>query len=123
MNDEEKRNLDRKRNDLRWVVSTPQGRRFYWELMSTCHPFVDKYVESIGLTNYLKGARSVGLNMYHDLLDADPDSFTRMLNENKAKNTREEIKVARRIKEKVTNPTKIDSPVLPNTETEMSNGG
>lgn len=110
MTEEEKRERDRKRNDLKWVVSTPQGRRFYWELMSECKPFTERFTESANLTNYSKGIRSVGLNMFHDLLDADPSAFTKMRDENSAKKTRNDIKTERQTKDKQNNPTKIDSP-------------
>ena len=124
MNSEEiKREQDKKRNDLIWVVSTPQGRRWYWNLMSECKPFSDKFIESVNLTNYMKGVKTVGLNMYHDLLDADPSAFIKMRDENQAQDTRKDLRIEKSIKEKQSNPLKIDSPTLPNTEAEMSVGG
>jgi hypothetical protein len=46
-----------------------------------------------------------------------------MVQENEAKETREEIKVDREIKDKLKHPTKIGSPSLPNTGEVKSNGG
>lgn len=123
MTDEEKRELDKKRNDLKWVVSTPQGRRFYWRVMSECKSFKIAFIPDPYQTNYINGRKSVGLDLYHDLLDAEPNAFVTMQNENKAQDTRKDLKVKRDVRDKLSNPTKIDSPSLPNTGREKSDGG
>lgn len=109
--------------DIRWVLSTPQGRRFYWGLMARCKAFKAEFVESTNLTYYRQGQRSVGVGMLDDLMDADAEKYLQMVQENSAKETREDIKRDRDVKEKLRNPTRISSPVLPNTGAEMSAGG
>lgn len=102
-------------NDIKWVVSTPQGRRFYWRLMAEAGTFKDKFVESTNYAYYLKGRKGLGLDLFHDLLSANPNSFQQMQQEQDSKKTREKIVINRQIKNKGKNPTKIDSPSLPNT--------
>ena len=102
--------------DIKFVLSTPQGRRVYWGLMSRCKAFKDGFVESTNLSYFQKGQRTIGIGMLEDLLEADPNKYLQMINENEAKETREEIKEKRIIKDKLKNPTKISSPSLPNTE-------
>jgi hypothetical protein len=116
---------DRKKwlQDVKWVLSTPQGRRFYWGLMARCKAFKDGFVESTNLSYFQKGQRTIGIGMLEDLLEADSSKYLQMVQENDAKETREDIKVNREIKDKLKNPTKISSPILPNTETVKSTGG
>jgi len=109
--------------DVKFVLSTPAGRRVYWKLMARCKSFKDGFIESTNLSYFLKGQRTIGLGMLDDLLEADPTKYLQMVQENDAKDTREEIKVDREIKDKLKNPTKIGSTSLPNTGLEMNNGG
>lgn len=122
-NQDYKREQDRKKNDRRWVLSTPQGRRFYWELMSECKPFSDAFIQDPMLSSYMKGRRSVGLDMFNDLLETDSPAYMQMMQENKSQETRKEIKQERNMKEKISKPYKFDSPRLPNTGREMSKKG
>jgi hypothetical protein len=110
-------------NDIRWVLSTPQGRRFYWGMMAECRAFKEEFISDTNLCYFNKGKKKIGLDMYYDLLEAEPKAYLQMLQENEAQKTREDIKTEKQIKEKQRNPYKIDSPSLPNTEAEMSVGG
>ena len=109
--------------DVKYVLSSPQGRRVYWGLMARCKSFKDGFVESTNLSYFQKGQRTIGLGMLNDLLESDPTKYLQMVQENDAKDTREEIKEKRNIKDKLKNPTKISSTSLPNTEPETSTGG
>ena len=122
MNEETK---ERKKwlQDIKWVLSTPQGRRLYWGLMARCKTFKDDYVADTNLSYFMKGRRTFGLGMREDVLDSDPNKYMQMIQENDAGRTRDDIKTDRVIKDKIKNPTKISSPSLPNTEQDVSNGG
>lgn len=116
MTDEEKKAREKKLNDLRWVLSTPQGRRFLWGLMADCRVFNDRFYSDERQSEYMKGRRIIGQDLFHDILEAEPNSYLKMQQEQDAKEVREVIKLEKNIKEKLKNPTQIDSPSLPNTE-------
>lgn len=123
MIDQDKKDRDNRRRDLIETLKTPQGRRVYWRLMAKCGAFREQFTQDTNKAYFFQGKRSVGLEMYHDLLDADPDIYIKMLHENKAKDTRAVIKTTRYNKVKTEEPLNIDSPILPNTGTEKSNRG
>ena len=110
-------------NDVRWVISTPQGRRFYWGLMAQCKAFKEEFIAESNRCYFEKGKKKIGLDMFYDLLEAEPKAYMQMVQENDAQKTREDLKTEKKIQEKINNPFKIDSPSLPNTEVEMSYGG
>jgi len=120
---EEKRIKDQKRNDLKWVLSTPQGRRFIWGLMSEGNIFNERYHTDSNYNFVTKGVRMFCQNIFNDVLQAEPEAYLKMIQENEAKKVRENIKQEKQISGKINNPLKIDSPSLPNTEAEMSMGG
>jgi hypothetical protein len=72
---------DRRAEDLRWLMTTPQGRRVVYQLMvegrqqgSTYHP--DKR-----LTERMEGARDLVCRLADEVSKADPDGWMRMLAE------------------------------------------
>lgn len=109
-------------NDLQWVVSTPQGRRFIWAILERCSAFKDKYYEETNYTYFRKGQRNIGLQLFNDVLDVSPNIYSQMKQERDSQETRENIKQEKHIKSKEKNPTKINSSSLPNTEREMGKG-
>jgi len=120
---QEKLKKDQWLNDIRQVLSTAQGRRFYWGLMSRCKAFSDEYIADTNLCYFKKGQRSIGISMLNELLEAEPKMYLQMIQEQEAKEVRENIKQEKQVNGKLKNPLKIDSPSLPNTEVEMSMGG
>jgi hypothetical protein len=119
----EKQKKDQWLNDIRHVLSTAQGRRFYWGVMARCKAFSDEYIADTNLCYFRKGQRSIGIGMLNELLEADQRMYLQMVQEQESKEVRSNIVNDRVIKDKLRNPTKIDSPSLPNTEAEMSMGG
>lgn len=119
MTDEEKKR-QREINDIKTVLSTSEGRRFYWNIMERCGVFKDKFIEDTNLCYFLKGQRSVGLRLFHDVFEAEPTAFQQMQQERKSKKTRENINVKREIETK--DVLKTDSPSLPKTGLESSEG-
>lgn len=78
----EKHKRERELNDVRWVLSTPQGRRFYWRYLEDCGVFKSSFVGQFQ-TFFLEGQRNVALKLLADLNDADPNAYVTMLNESK----------------------------------------
>lgn len=68
--------------DLRWVVSTPAGRRFIWRLISACHVFRSIWDNSARI-HYLEGQRNIGLSLIVDLDEVDPALIFMMAREAK----------------------------------------
>ncbi len=91
--DKAKRKRDREINDVRVVASTPEGRRFLWRLLSEGKIFQDGYVHGdAGFgTTYNCGRRSIGVWALSELMEASPNTFLQMQNENASEAKREEI--------------------------------
>jgi hypothetical protein len=71
---------DRDVEDIRFVVSTKPGRRFFWKLLRVSgvlavNPACNNTVF------YTEGQRSIGVSLMEDLYHADPDKFFLMRKE------------------------------------------
>lgn len=75
---------DQQLNDLRHILASPQGRRFYWRKLSDCGVFKTSFTGN-STTFFNEGMRNVGLGMMTDLMDADPQAYITMMNESKEK--------------------------------------
>lgn len=69
--------------DVRFIIKTPQGRRFIWRVLSTCGMYSQSAVDSGSWTYFNEGRRSVGLKLLDKILMADPESYLAMIKENK----------------------------------------
>lgn len=80
-----KYNRDRVLNDLRVVLSTLEGRRFYWRLMSQCGLQTLSYLPGAKPeeTAFREGMRNIGLNLFRDLADVNPEIYVTMAKENR----------------------------------------
>jgi hypothetical protein len=70
-------------NALRFVFSTKEGRKFYWDLMGYCGIFTESADNSGSWTYYKEGKRSIGLKLLADLHELDPNVYSQMINEQK----------------------------------------
>lgn len=68
---------DRELDDLRFILSTDQGRRFVWRVLSRCGVFKISFTGS-SQTFFNEGERSIGLYLLNEVMDADPDSYVKM---------------------------------------------
>lgn len=68
---------DRELDDLRFILSTDQGRRFVWKMLSRCGVFKISFTGS-SQTFFNEGERSIGLYLLNEVMDADPDSYVKM---------------------------------------------
>lgn len=72
----------REMNDLRQVLSTPEGRRFLWRLMSECGAFAS--VVRSGLDSsvfYLSGKQDVGHFIQAEVIEANEGAYLTMQKE------------------------------------------
>ena len=76
------RRLDqRAEKRLRVLLSTPEGRRWYWERMGKCGVFLKYIPQDAALTACFIGMRNVGLDLLEDLNALEPEVFLLMSKE------------------------------------------
>lgn len=77
-------NLARRRElaDVQFILSTVEGRRFYWRLMRRCGIHKSSFTGN-NTTFFQEGERNIGLVMLADLEEANPDAYVLMLKESK----------------------------------------
>ena len=69
--------------DVRWVLSTTQGRRFFWRYLSDCGVFTTSFTGN-STTFYNEGMRNVGLKLMADVQEAQPEAYLQMVKEHQA---------------------------------------
>ena len=69
--------------DLKWVLSTRQGRRFMWKLLEGCNIFKSCFTGNSS-TFYNEGRRDVGLEVFNKVVRFQ-DSYLEMQKENTVK--------------------------------------
>ncbi len=67
--------------DIRTVLKMPHGRRFIWRYLSLCDRI--SAMDSGSWTYFKEGERNICLKIKADVVQADPDSFLKMMNEAK----------------------------------------
>lgn len=72
---------ERELNEMRAVLSTPEGRRFLWRLLGRCKTFSSIY-ESSARIHYNSGQQDIGFQLLQEIDAADPEMFFKMRNEN-----------------------------------------
>jgi len=78
----QKRKRDYELDDIKYILASPQGRRFFWKYLDFCGVFRTSFTGN-SQTFYLEGQRNVGLKMLADLNDADPMAYIKIMNESK----------------------------------------
>lgn len=78
-----KRLRDRDLGDIRKVLSTPEGRRFFWRILSKCGIFHASWSGDTNQTLVNEGRREIGLIFLDDLMEASPQSFVQLQREAK----------------------------------------
>ena len=79
-------------NDMRKVLSTPEGRRQYWHLLSKSGVFTASFSLNSVQTAYNEGMRSVGITVLAEIMTAKPEAFYAMYTEEMSKKKSEEHK-------------------------------
>ena len=69
--------------ELREILATVAGRRFVWRYLSKCQVFGQTATQSGSWTYFNEGARSIGLQLFSELNEANPEAFVKMMNESK----------------------------------------
>lgn len=77
--DERKRN--RELSDIRFVLLSPEGRRFYWRVMEKGGVFRDAKTNDPHETYFQLGKQSISRDFLNDLLDAKPTALAQLQDE------------------------------------------
>lgn len=67
-------------SDVAHVLSSPQGRRFYWRLLTECKTF-ESIMTGSAYTYYNSGKQDLGHYLLGELNAADPEAYLKMLKE------------------------------------------
>lgn len=67
--------------DIRAVLGTPQGRRFYWRLLEKANVFGASFTDSAARTAYLEGKRGMGIELMQEVQRYAPADHVLTLNE------------------------------------------
>lgn len=82
----EKRGRERDLEDLRFLLSTIQGRRFVWRQLSECGVFKSSFTGN-STTFFNEGRRDVGLKLMADVMESKPEAYLQMAQEAKREET------------------------------------
>lgn len=72
-----------KLTDLRHLFSIPQFQRDRWDLIAKCGVFTLSFNHSGSVTSFNEGTKSIGLDLLNEWFEASPDTFIKMMKENK----------------------------------------
>lgn len=73
---------DTELNDLRFILSHTQGRRFFYRLLEQCKVFNSVW-EASAKIHYNSGRQDVGHFIQAEIVEADQDAYFKMLTEAK----------------------------------------
>jgi len=97
--DKSERRRERELADIRFIIKSVEGRRFYWRLMADAGVFRRSFNGDTVGTMFNEGRRSLGLDILNDLLEAKPAAFSEMQQEYASEKKREDNEVKEEIKE------------------------
>ncbi len=75
---------ERELADMRWVMSSVEGRRFVWRLLEKAGVFRTSFTGN-STTFFNEGMRNMGLMVLGDVHEAAADEYIVMMNESKEK--------------------------------------
>jgi hypothetical protein len=78
----EKRGREKELDDVKFILSHRQGRRFYFRYLEECGVFKTSFTGN-SQTFFLEGQRNIGLKLLSDLNEAEPEAYIVMIKENK----------------------------------------
>lgn len=79
----EKLMIDQEAADMKAVLETPQGRRMLWRFMEASGVYTQSAVQSGSWTYFNEGRRCIGNMILSKILQAGPEYYLQMMNENK----------------------------------------
>lgn len=77
-------------DDTAFILSTEQGRRFYWRILEKCGLLRSSFSTEVNRTYFYEGSRNIGLILYKLMMDSDPMAFIKMQQEDKKREAQKE---------------------------------
>lgn len=78
-------------DDMRWILSTPKGRRVIWWLLGIAGVFRISFApKDSNQTSFNEGSRDIGLRLLRVVQSANPKAYSQMEDEVIAKNGKKE---------------------------------
>lgn len=74
----EKLKRERDLNDIRFLISSVQGKRVFWKYLELCGVYKSSFTGS-SETFFLEGQRNIGLKILADIMEADPKAYVSMM--------------------------------------------
>lgn len=81
---------DKQLNDVRFILSEVQGRRFLYRYLEETGVFKSSFTGS-SETFFNEGQRNIGLKLLADITEADTEAFVKMMAEAKKKELEEDV--------------------------------
>lgn len=72
---------EREIDDVSFILSHPQGRRFFWRYLSLCNMWKTSFTGN-STTFFNEGERNIGLRLMADINEASPEAYVQMVKEN-----------------------------------------
>lgn len=94
--EEERRRRQEEISDLCKVMGSKEGRRFMWRLLSDAGVFRSTFDPNAGQMSFNEGYRNAGLKQMTDILEACPQQYALMLDEQRKAKERDEQRNADR---------------------------
>ena len=79
-NERQKKQRDKETNDVKKLLDIPEGRRFFWRLLSGTGVFRTSMTGN-SQTFFNEGRRDIGLMILKDVMEANPGAFSQMQRE------------------------------------------
>ena len=73
-------------NDLKTVLSKPEGRRVFWKMLSHCNVFGSIFNQNNAVMSKNAGKQDVGHFIMAEIVEADENLYISMMKENKEGN-------------------------------------
>jgi hypothetical protein len=73
----EKLGRDREIADMKYLLSSMQGKRVLWRYLEECGVFRSSMTGN-SQTFFLEGRRDIGLRILSDIMEANPDAYLEM---------------------------------------------
>ncbi|CAB4161432.1 hypothetical protein UFOVP728_49 [uncultured Caudovirales phage] len=67
--------------DVRWLMSSPRGRRLVWWLLGKCGVNRTSFNNSGSVMAFNEGQRNIGLLLQGEVIEASPEAYMTMLTE------------------------------------------
>ena len=77
----QKRVRQKEIDDVRKILKTPEGRRYFWRQLGKCGIFRNSFALNSNQTAFNEGIRDTGLGLLNDINEADGSAFAKMQNE------------------------------------------